>query len=335
MAGDCYLDCEESAIEKASRSQETPHEGTIENWTISTSKILPCTSAREHHLRLGSNLEHILKDDSFSNKQSFQPTPPQCSPPRQYSSSPSFPSRSRKIHKLPTGLSYLSHPSSHHVPRIAVLSGMSKANVPLPTFQPLTRIVSVPIHDLHPSMTPVQLVCHRSVSELGRVRPRQTYRRSRRGTMATVLRTRGLVPRLEVHRHPHLPVAPKRKAPVIFGKCVPSPELNIANGRLRLSTHYKWVIMLVVVIVAIVGGWIAACMLRRRYIRKKEKEIEMRPPVAWGPHQLQHATGGYSEGVADPSKGKNAVYNKEAVAAVTPSNGKRESKGWLSKKNRN
>lgn len=108
----------------------------------------------------------------------------------------------------------------------------------------------------------------------------------------------------------------------------------------RLDRHYKWVIMLVVIVVAIVGGWIAACMLRRRYIRRKEKEIEMRPPVAWGPHQLQHATGGYNygDGVVDggrAGKGHASPYNKEAAAVVTPSNGKRESKGWSSKKNRN
>ncbi|KAE9381162.1 hypothetical protein N431DRAFT_457771 [Stipitochalara longipes BDJ] len=109
-------------------------------------------------------------------------------------------------------------------------------------------------------------------------------------------------------------------------------------GQIWLSSHYKWVIMLVVIVVAIVGGWIGACMFRRRYIRRKEKEIEMRPPVAWGPHQLQHATGGYNygEAIGDPSKGKGAVggYNKEAAAVVIPANGKRESKGWLSKKNK-
>jgi hypothetical protein len=94
--------------------------------------------------------------------------------------------------------------------------------------------------------------------------------------------------------------------------------------------------MLVIIVVAIVGGWIAACMLRRRYILKKEKEIEMRPPVAWGPHQLQGMTGGYNygDGIVDQSRaGKSYApgYNKEAAAIAAPSNGKRESKGWLRK----
>jgi hypothetical protein len=105
-------------------------------------------------------------------------------------------------------------------------------------------------------------------------------------------------------------------------------------GICRFDTHYKWVIMLIVIVVFIVGGWVAASLLRKRYLRKKEKEIEMRPPVAWGPHQLQGATGGYSygDGVVDANKGG---HRKEMGGAMgTPADatkGKRESKGWLTK----
>ena len=110
----------------------------------------------------------------------------------------------------------------------------------------------------------------------------------------------------------------------------------------RISTHYKWVIMIVVIFFAIVGGWIGACLLRRRYLRKKEREIEMKPPVAWGPHQMQGATGGYNygDGVVDGNRGGHhgaGGHSKEyAAASVTPSDGrkaKRESKG-LHKKSR-
>jgi hypothetical protein len=98
--------------------------------------------------------------------------------------------------------------------------------------------------------------------------------------------------------------------------------------------------MLIVIFVLIVGGWIGACALRRRYIRKKEREIEMLPPVALGPHQLQAMTGGYSDGVFDSGRGKqygHGGHSKEAssmLALVTPADGvkpKRESKGWLRK----
>ena len=87
--------------------------------------------------------------------------------------------------------------------------------------------------------------------------------------------------------------------------------------------------MLVVIVFFIAGGWIAASLLRRRYIRKKEKEIEMGPPVAWGPHQMQGMTGGYNygDGVVDGGrKGKEA-----STVVATPAHGMSESKGWLRK----
>ena len=88
--------------------------------------------------------------------------------------------------------------------------------------------------------------------------------------------------------------------------------------------------MLIVMIIVIVGGWVGAAFLRRRYLLKKEKEYEMRPPVAWGPHQMQGATNGFN--ASDPGLNSPGGHNKEAVAAgALPAKGKRESKGWLRK----
>ncbi|KUJ22693.1 uncharacterized protein LY89DRAFT_307774 [Mollisia scopiformis] len=106
-----------------------------------------------------------------------------------------------------------------------------------------------------------------------------------------------------------------------------------------LSTHYKWVIMLVVMFVVIVGTWVAACLFRRRYLRRKEKEIEMLPPVALGPHQLQAMTGGYryGDGVLDANRGGHAGgHHKEMAAAeATAANGaKRQSRGLTKKRDR-
>ena len=90
--------------------------------------------------------------------------------------------------------------------------------------------------------------------------------------------------------------------------------------------------MLIVLLIAIVGGWVIAACLRRRYIRKKEREIEMRPPVAWGPHQMQASTGGYNygDGVVDAGRAKEA---KMLAAQATPADrtGAKVKKGWLSK----
>lgn len=91
--------------------------------------------------------------------------------------------------------------------------------------------------------------------------------------------------------------------------------------------------MLVVIVIAIAGGWVGAFCLRRRYLRKKEREIEMRPPVAWGPHQLQGMTGGFDSNAANAG-GHQKEASMGAALPVATQNGKRESKGWL-KKNRN
>lgn len=57
--------------------------------------------------------------------------------------------------------------------------------------------------------------------------------------------------------------------------------------------------MLIVLVIGISTVWIAAACLRRRYLQKREREIEMRVPasssaVSWGPHQLQAMSGGYT-----------------------------------------
>jgi len=99
--------------------------------------------------------------------------------------------------------------------------------------------------------------------------------------------------------------------------------------------------MLVVMFLVIVGTWIAACLLRRRYLRKKEKEIEMLPPVALGPHQLQAMTGGYryGDGVVDANRGAQSHaggHHKEMVAveAAAAHGAKRQSHGLRKKRDR-
>lgn len=47
-----------------------------------------------------------------------------------------------------------------------------------------------------------------------------------------------------------------------------------------MSTHYGWVIGIVVLAVVIILSWLIACFFRRRYLRKQEREFELRPPAA-------------------------------------------------------
>ncbi|KAH8603131.1 hypothetical protein B0O99DRAFT_680090 [Bisporella sp. PMI_857] len=106
------------------------------------------------------------------------------------------------------------------------------------------------------------------------------------------------------------------------GSSAPKASATVYKG--WWAGHWKWVVMLIVMVIAIAGGWVGAAFLRKRYLRKKEREIEMRPPVAWGPHQMQGATGGYGDNSALASPGG---YSKEAAASAN----NRQSKGWLRK----
>lgn len=107
----------------------------------------------------------------------------------------------------------------------------------------------------------------------------------------------------------------------------------------RFSAHVKWVIFLIVIAIAIPAIWIAAIILRRRYIRKKEREIEMRPPVAIGPHQVQAMSGGYSYGdgvgVAEAGRKSGNGGREKGKGVVTEASGEAggdgEKKGWLRK----
>jgi len=129
-----------------------------------------------------------------------------------------------------------------------------------------------------------------------------------------------------------------------------SKSTNTNGNPSWLSSHVKWVVMLIILAIAIPAIWIAAIFLRRRYIRKRDREIEMRPPVAIGPHQVQAMSGGYSygDGVVDqhgkrsgvggrgPSNGSGGHSKDMSASAVvaTPADGTREKKGWLQKARR-
>ncbi|KAK7429967.1 hypothetical protein QQZ08_003589 [Neonectria magnoliae] len=42
-----------------------------------------------------------------------------------------------------------------------------------------------------------------------------------------------------------------------------------------ISNHWQWVIFLVILVVAIAGIWIGACIWRRRYLRKKDRQLSL------------------------------------------------------------
>jgi hypothetical protein len=98
----------------------------------------------------------------------------------------------------------------------------------------------------------------------------------------------------------------------------------------RFATHYKWVIMLIILAIGITLTWVLSCVLRKRYLRKKEKEYEMRPPVAWGPHQLQGNTPGFTAGLGSKNgKGKGKVVHASVRAASPEFNEKKAKQKWV------
>jgi len=118
---------------------------------------------------------------------------------------------------------------------------------------------------------------------------------------------------------------------------------KLAGNQSWFHSHWRWVVMIIVIALAMVIIWVGAVFFKRRYQRKKEREIEMKPPVAWGPHQMQHSTSGYSYGdgtvdVGGRSKEARSMATPAAPAAIaTPPDsrgGKNENKGWL-RKNKN
>lgn len=106
----------------------------------------------------------------------------------------------------------------------------------------------------------------------------------------------------------------------------------------RIQSHYRWVIMIVVVLLGLIVGGILGAWLRKRYLQKKEREIEMAPPVAWGPHQMQAMTGGFSPSDGALSSSTPVAKDSRAMigTALSPPEppGQRESRGWLLTKER-
>ncbi|KAL1854837.1 hypothetical protein VTK73DRAFT_8690 [Phialemonium thermophilum] len=59
------------------------------------------------------------------------------------------------------------------------------------------------------------------------------------------------------------------------GSSAGSTKGSDGGGGSWLSTHYQWVIFLVVMVVAIAGIWVGACIWRRRYLRRKDRQYAL------------------------------------------------------------
>jgi len=94
--------------------------------------------------------------------------------------------------------------------------------------------------------------------------------------------------------------------------------------------------MIIVIVVAIIGLWIGACLLRRRYVRKKEMQYELRPPaIPWAESSTKGAGPyGFNDGTMDSrAAGKQKgvdPYVSPADARLASAN-RTEKKKWVVK----
>lgn len=109
------------------------------------------------------------------------------------------------------------------------------------------------------------------------------------------------------------------------------PPLPLANYCfLRLSNHWQWVVMLVILIVGIAAIWIGACIWRRRYLRKKDRQTTLgqkhsgsnsRP--SWGPPP--------AAGLGDREQPDYSQFTREPLPSMTAAGDEkatRKSKRW-------
>ncbi|KAH7312451.1 hypothetical protein B0I35DRAFT_56612 [Stachybotrys elegans] len=76
-------------------------------------------------------------------------------------------------------------------------------------------------------------------------------------------------------------------------------SVNNGGGGDWLSNHWQWVIMLVILVVGITGIWVGACIWRRRYLRKRDRQATLTQKQSgsanhpsWGPDAAAAATAG-------------------------------------------
>ncbi|KAJ4270217.1 hypothetical protein NW762_001893 [Fusarium torreyae] len=107
-----------------------------------------------------------------------------------------------------------------------------------------------------------------------------------------------------------------------------------------ISNHWQWVIMIVILVVGIAAIWIGACIWRRRYLKKKDRQSSLgqkhsgsvsRP--SWGPGMEASEAGGmpYDSNYDDSNRNSNGMMLPGAAAAGAPveEKPKKEKKRWI------
>ncbi|KAI7770818.1 hypothetical protein ACKAV7_006460 [Fusarium commune] len=102
-----------------------------------------------------------------------------------------------------------------------------------------------------------------------------------------------------------------------------------------ISNHWQWVIMIVVLVVGIAAIWIGACIWRRRYLRKKDRQTHLgqkhsgsasRP--SWGPGMEASESGGlpYDD---ESNRNSHGLMLPGAAAGAPVEEKPKEKKRWI------
>ena len=51
-------------------------------------------------------------------------------------------------------------------------------------------------------------------------------------------------------------------------------SIQSANN-FRITNHYQWIIFLIVMVLAIVGIWVGACIWRKKYLAKRDRQYAL------------------------------------------------------------
>lgn len=103
--------------------------------------------------------------------------------------------------------------------------------------------------------------------------------------------------------------------------CVFEGNQTDATPRIRLSNHWQWVIMLVILVVAIAGIWIGACIWRRKYLRKKDRQTSLGQK--------------HSGSTTNPSWGPAITGSESATPMANNAAGRDPERGVVTEKSRN
>jgi len=97
-----------------------------------------------------------------------------------------------------------------------------------------------------------------------------------------------------------------------------------------LSTHWQWVVFIVVVAVGIAGIWVGACVWRRRYLRKKDREYALGRSLG-GAGAAAPSQGASQPGVRMPQAGMfaPASISTANVYETEKPQSKRERQRWV------